>query len=41
MTHVLPISFSLNGQAIAIDVPAHTLLIDPGSPWPQGDEALL
>jgi carbon-monoxide dehydrogenase small subunit len=28
MTHVLPISFSLNGQAIAIDVPAHTLLID-------------
>jgi carbon-monoxide dehydrogenase small subunit len=28
MPRILPISFSLNGQAIAIDVPTHTLLID-------------
>jgi aerobic carbon-monoxide dehydrogenase small subunit len=28
MTHVLSISFVLNGQAIAVDVPTHTLLID-------------
>jgi carbon-monoxide dehydrogenase small subunit len=28
MTHVLTISFSLNGHAIEVDVPTHTLLID-------------
>jgi carbon-monoxide dehydrogenase small subunit len=28
MTQLLPISFSLNGKAIAVDVPTHTLLID-------------
>ena len=28
MTYALPISFSLNGQATAIEVPTHTLLID-------------
>jgi aerobic carbon-monoxide dehydrogenase small subunit len=28
VTHLLPISFKLNGQAIAIDVPTHTLLVD-------------
>lgn len=28
MTYLLPISFKLNGQAIAIDVPTHTLLVD-------------
>lgn len=28
MPKVLPLSFSLNDQAIALDVPAHTLLID-------------
>ena len=28
MTNLLPISFSLNGQTIAIDVPTHTLLVD-------------
>ncbi|MGY4572624.1 (2Fe-2S)-binding protein [Bradyrhizobium sp. USDA 3256] len=28
MTYVLPISFSLNGQVVALEVPVHTLLID-------------
>lgn len=28
MTRLLPISFSLNGKAIAVDIPTHTLLID-------------
>nr|WP_207803152.1 (2Fe-2S)-binding protein [Rhodopseudomonas palustris] len=28
MTHMLPISFSLNGQAVSIEIAAHTLLID-------------
>jgi carbon-monoxide dehydrogenase small subunit len=28
VTYLLPISFKLNGQAIAIDVPTHTLLVD-------------
>lgn len=28
MTQVLAISFSLNGKAIAVDIPAHVLLID-------------
>lgn len=28
MTRVLPISFSLNGLVIVVDVPAHTLLLD-------------
>lgn len=28
MTHILPISFLLNGQTVSIEVPAHTLLID-------------
>ncbi len=28
MTHLLPISFTLNGQAIALEVPTHTLLVD-------------
>jgi aerobic carbon-monoxide dehydrogenase small subunit len=28
MTHLLPITFILNGQAVAIEVPAHTLLVD-------------
>ena len=28
MTQLLAISFSLNGKSIAVDIPAHTLLID-------------
>jgi aerobic carbon-monoxide dehydrogenase small subunit len=28
MTHRLPISFSLNGEAVAMEVPTHTLLVD-------------
>lgn len=28
MTYLMPISFSLNGEAIAIEVPTHTLLVD-------------
>lgn len=28
MSHMVPVSFSLNGQAIEMDIPAHTLLID-------------
>lgn len=28
MTHVLPLSFALNGQALKIEVPTHTLLVD-------------
>jgi carbon-monoxide dehydrogenase small subunit len=28
VTHVLPVSFSLNGRDIAIEVPTHTLLVD-------------
>ncbi|WP_197964528.1 (2Fe-2S)-binding protein [Bradyrhizobium diversitatis] len=28
MTHMLPISFSLNGQTVSMEVAAHTLLID-------------
>lgn len=28
MTHLLPLSFALNGQALEIEVPTHTLLVD-------------